>query len=193
MILPDPPKKSIQSLNACVGGLGVVAPDEWQGNLPCRPFRDKNDQWIIGQGDKYFSVTEDPDGEQPLRLDPAGQLSIYIRVKRRKNPQTNKEESELAEYSLTFSRLAEGDACITSLRYDFDPGNASPKSADWDEELNDNIAHPKFHLHVNFHYSERANALRLALGQVSPILVLQNFCSWYPRYVNRARGNDGAI
>jgi hypothetical protein len=45
--------------------------------------------------------------------------------------------------------------------------------------LKKNIAHPTFHLHVNFHLSEQANKVRLALGQVSPILVLRNFGVWY--------------
>ena len=68
---------------------------------------------------------------------------------------------------MAFSSLSEGDARIASLRYDLDPGNATPNSPDWDEELNDNIAHPTFHLHVNYHISERANDVRLVLGEVS--------------------------
>ena len=90
-----------------------------------------------------------------------------------------RDESELAEYSLEFSSLSDGDARIASLRYDLDPRNATPNSPDWDEELKDNIAHPTFHLHVNFHISEHADDVRLALGQVSPILVLRNFGAWY--------------
>ena len=49
---------------------------------------------------------------------------------------------------------------------------------DWDEELEDNIAHPTFHLHVNYHISERANDVRLALGEYLPMLVLANFGAW---------------
>lgn len=179
MIFAGPPKKFIQCLNACVGGLNLIPPDEWEGNLPARPYKGRNDQWVIGRGDKYFAVTADDQGRERFSLTPTGQLSIYIRVKRHQNSRTKQEESELAEYSLAFSNLSEGDARIASLRYDLDPGNATPQSPDWDAELKKNIAHPTFHLHVNFHLSEQANKVRLVLGQVSPILVLRNFGVWY--------------
>ena len=110
-------------------------------------------------------------------------LSIYIRIRRRRNWQTQEEESQLAEYSLAFWGLSEGETRIASLRYDLDPGNATPNSPDWNDELQDNIAHPLFHLHVNYHISQRANDVRMALGQVSPILVLRQF----PRLVCRGQ------
>jgi hypothetical protein len=180
MIFPGPPKKFIQRLNACVGGLEIIPLEERDGNLPVTPYEHgTREQWVIGRGDKYFETTKDPRGQQPFNLGPQGRLSIYIRIKRWRNPETNEDESKLAEYSLTLSGLSEGDARIASLRYDLDPGNATPISSDWDEELNDNIAHPMFHLHVNFHISKRANDVRLALGAVDPILVLRNFGACY--------------
>jgi hypothetical protein len=180
MIFPGRPKEFMHRLNACLGGLEIIRPEDREGTLPFRWIQEgKKEVWITGCGDKYFEITKDPGGRHPLSLDPEGRLSIYIRVKPWRNWENKKDESELAEYSLAFSGLSEGDARIASLRYDLDPANASPKSPDWDEELNDNIAHPTFHLHVNFHLSERANGVRLALGQVSPILVLRNFGTWY--------------
>ncbi len=180
MIFPGPPKKFIQCLNACIGGLEIIPPEEREGNLPFKRCQEgEKEEWIIGRGGKYSATTKDERGEQPIKLGPKGRLSIYIRIKRWRNPDNNQDESKLAEYSLAFSSLSEGDARIASLRYDLDPGNATPNSPDWDEELNDNVAHPMFHVHVNFHISERANDVRLALGQVSPILVLRNFGVWY--------------
>jgi hypothetical protein len=180
MILPGPPKKFIQCLNACLGGLEMISPAEREGSLPFTSYQEgKKEEWIVGRGDKYFATTKDLRGQQPFSLGPAERLSIYIRIKRSRNWSTHEEESQLAEYSLTFSSLSEGDGRLASLRYDLDPGNATPNSLDWDEELEDNVAHPKFHLHVNFHISERANNVRLALGQLSPILVLRNFGVWY--------------
>ena len=99
MIFAGPPKKFIQCLNACVGGLNLIPPDEWEGNLPARPYKGRNDQWVIGRGDKYFAVTADDQGRERFSLTPTGQLSIYIRVKRHQNSRTKQEESELAEYS----------------------------------------------------------------------------------------------
>jgi hypothetical protein len=180
MNLPDSPKKFLQRLNACLRGLVIIPPEQREGNLPFRRYQEgQKEEWVIGRGDKYFATTNDPQGQQPFSVASEGRLSMYIRIKRRRNSETHEDESRLAEYSLAFSGLSEGDARIASLRYDLDPANASPKSPDWDEELNDNIAHPTFHLHVNFHLSERANGVRLALGQVSPILVLRNFGTWY--------------
>jgi hypothetical protein len=158
----------------------TIPPEEREGNLPFRSYQQGSKEiWVVGRGDKYFATTEDSLGQQPFSLGPAGRLSIYIRLKRWRNPNTHEEESRLAEYSLAFSGLTEGDARIASLRYDLDPSNATPRSVDWDDELNDNIAHPRFHMHVNFHLSEHANDVRLALGEISPILVLRNFGAWY--------------
>ena len=180
MILPGPPKRFIQRLNACLRGLESIPPDEREGGLPFRRFQEGGrEEWVTGRGDKYFDITEDDQGQDPFSLGPGGRLSIYIRIRRQRNWQTQEEESQLAEYSLAFSGLSEGEARIASLRYDFDPGNATPNSPDWDDELKDNIAHPLFHLHVNFHLSARANDVRLALGEVDPILVLRNFGVWY--------------
>ena len=106
---------------------------------------------------------------------------MYIRIKRQRNSGTGETESKVAEYSLAFLNLSERDGRIASLRYDLDPGNATPNSPDWDEELKDNVAHPLFHLHVNFHISKQANDVRLAIGEVSPMLVLRNFGDWYTR------------
>jgi hypothetical protein len=122
-----------------------------------------------------------PRGQAPLSLDNGGLLSVYLRIRRQRNWKSQAEETRLVEYSLAFSGLAEADGRIGSLRYDLDPGNATPRSREWNEELQDNIAHPTFHLHVNSHVSERANDVRLALGAVSPILVLRNFGSWYTK------------
>ncbi|MGA2031941.1 MAG: hypothetical protein ABSG68_06785 [Thermoguttaceae bacterium] len=180
MIFAGPPKKFIHCLNACLGGLEMIPPEEREGSLPFKLYQNgKKEEWVMGRGGKYFDITKDPQGEQPFSLGSEERLSIFIRIKRQRNSETHQEESRLAEYSLTFSSLSEGDARIASLRYDLDPGNATPNSPDWDEELHDNIAHPMFHLHVNFHNSERANGVRLALGQVSPILILRNFGVWY--------------
>ena len=177
MIFPGPPKEFIQSLNACLGRIETIPPKEREGSLPYTQIKKgKKEQWVIGRGDKYYETTKDSQGQQPFSLEPDGRLSIFIRIKPHRNPETNENESKLAEYSLAFSGLSEGGAPIASLRYDLDPANATPNSPDWDEELQDNIAHPLFHLHVNFHIS---NDVRLALGEVSPILVLRNFGAWY--------------
>jgi hypothetical protein len=180
MIIPGSPKKLIQCLNACVGGLEMIPPEEREGVLPFRRYQEgTHEEWVTGRGDKYFEMTEDDQGQEPFSLGADARLSIYIRIRRRRNWETQEEESKLAEYSLAFWGLSEGEARIASLRYDLDPGNATPNSPDWDDELKDNIAHPLFHLHVNFHISQRANDVRMALGQVSPILVLRNFGAWY--------------
>ncbi len=180
MIFPGQPKEFMHCLNACLGRLEIIPPEEREGTLPFTPHQEgKKEVWVIGRGSEYFRRTQDPRGQQPFSLDPEGRLSIYIRVKPWRNWEKKRDESELAEYSLEFSSLSDGDARIASLRYDLDPRNATPNSPDWDEELKDNIAHPTFHLHVNFHISERADDVRLALGQVSPILVLRNFGAWY--------------
>ena len=158
----------------------MIPTEEREGNLPFTLHQEgKKEEWVIGCGDRYFATTSDPRGQQPFSLGSEGRLSIYIRIKRRRNSETHEEESLLAEYSLAFLSLPDGGTRITSLRYDLDPGNATPNSPDWDEELMDNIAHPTFHLHVNFHLSVRAKGIRLALGQISPILVLRNFGVWY--------------
>ncbi len=180
MIFLGPPTKFIQRLNACLGGIDIIPSEEREDNLLFTSIEHgPRVQWVIGRGDKYFETTRDARGQQPFSLGPAGRLSIYIRLKRWRNPKTREDESKLAEYSLAFSGLSEGEARIASLRYDLDPGHATPKSPDWDDELKDNIAHPLFHLHVNFHVSERANDVRLALGEIDPILVLRNFGAWY--------------
>jgi hypothetical protein len=182
MIFQGPPKKFIQCMNACLGGLEMIPPEELEGSLPVTPYQHgAKEQWIIGRGDKYFQTTNDDRGQQPFSLGPKEQLSIYVRIKPHRNSDTGDTESKVAEYSLAFLNLCERDGHIASLRYDLDPGNATPNSPDWDEELKDNIAHPLFHLHVNSHISKRANDVRLALGEVSPIFVLRNFSDWYSR------------
>lgn len=175
MIFEGSPKAFIQCFNACLGKCSVIAANERAGSIPA--FQLENGEiWIIGCGNDYFALTEDADGEQPLDLSPQGQLSIFIRVVRGRDKETKLDIAKIARYSLVFTGLAEGDGGVGSLRYDLDPAHATPNSPDWDEELQDNVAHPLFHLHVNFHASDR---LRLALGQVSPMLVLRNFASWY--------------
>ncbi len=180
MNTPDSPKTVLQCLNACVGALELIPPEQRQGNLPFQRYQEgRTELWVVGRGDQYFDRTNDPEGEHPFDLEPAGQLSIYIRLKSWRDPKIRQPGSTLAEYSLAFVGLSEGDGHIASLRYDFDPAHATPHSTDWDEDLHDNVAHPMFHLHVNYHLSKQANDVRLALGQVSPILVLRNFDVWY--------------
>ena len=133
-------------MNACLGGLEIIPAEEREDSLPFRSYQQGSKEvWVVGRGDKYFATTGDPLGQQPFSLGPEGRLSIYIRVRRRRNPDTHHEESRLAEYSLAFSSLSEGEARIASLRYDLDP----------------------------------CNDVRLALGEVSPMLVLRNFGAWY--------------
>ena len=178
MIFEGSPKAFIQCFNACIGKCAVIPADQRPGSIPAFQL-EKGEIWIIGCGNDYFELTKDAHGEQPLGLSPQGQLSIFIRIARRRNKETKRDVAKIAKYSLVFTGLTEGDGGIGSLRYDLDPAHATPKSPDWDEELKDNVAHPLFHLHVNFHVSKRADDTRLILGQVLPMLVLRNFDSWY--------------
>ncbi|MEK6235267.1 MAG: hypothetical protein N2C14_11210 [Planctomycetales bacterium] len=132
----------------------------------------------IGRGEDFAGVSNHDQGEAPMALEPEGQLSFYVRFRAiEKNKAQGNERIRIDAYRFKFVGLKEGSAGIASLRYDFDGSNA--RGPDWDEDLGDNPAHPIHHLHVNFGAPRMANDLRIAVGPVSPPLLLRNFNHWY--------------
>ncbi len=92
MILAGLPKKFLQRLNACLGGLEMIPPEEREGNLPFTRYQEgDNEKWVTGCGDQYYETTNDLRGQELFSLGPQGRLSIYIRIKRSRNWQTKEE------------------------------------------------------------------------------------------------------
>ena len=136
MIFPGPPKTFIQCLNACVGGLEMIPPEEREGNLPFTPYQDREkSNGLSAVATSILRRRRIREGSSHSASGRRATEHIHPSQAMAKLANQGEIGRRLAEYSLAFSSLSEGDARIASLRYDLDPGNATPNSPDWDEEL----------------------------------------------------------
>ena len=175
MILDLTLNEYIQQVKMCIAQCGVMDPAE-------REISHRRDEtgavWLIGRGNEIDQSGLFDAGAQPVHpfpLTKGGRIHLYIRI--RSAGTTNQPSTRIANYRLRFLDIQDNENEIRSIRYDGDEG--LPKSEGWDEDLQDNPHHPRFHAHVGFHNSPEANNLRLPTGFVNPILVIKAFDHWY--------------